>query len=412
MTDDTDELLQLMTDVVNVRRWRQDPVPDDILEKLLQAFRVGPSTGQPWEMLRLESPEAKDAAISATLEPLMTPHSEGAQRWLADAPVLIAVCLEMRRAMARLGAAGRGHALQDVGSALQNLRIMANALGLRTGVVREFDAERMREALGLSWFMEPVALIAVGYSDSYLEYPPRYSLPEFYRVHEPPDRARTDKLLGQEDDAPVSRPESSTLTSPRRSQSDSDADAPVPAIYRRRSIRRYTGQPLEQGILQRLLDAATRAPSSGNMQPWEFIVLESDDIRKAAVATTYSGYFAGPDNQQSWMLEASAIVAVCTNRRRTMGRYGERLAHQSVQDAAAATENLMITATEMGLGTCWVGGVKADVMTKLLGIPEGVQVLSMVAIGYPAHSPAPRTRLPLDMLTHRDHWGVPYFERG
>jgi nitroreductase len=148
------------------------------------------------------------------------------------------------------------------------------------------------------------------------------------------------------------------------------------------------------------------------MQPWEFIVLESDDIRKAAVATTYSGYFAGPDNQQSWMLEAAAIVAVCTNCRRTIGRYGERLAHHSVQDVAAATENLMITATEMGLGTCWVGGFKADEMTKLLGIPEGVQVLSMVAIGYPAQSPAPKSRLPLDMLTHRDRWGVPYFERG
>ncbi len=412
MTANTDELLQLMADVVNVRRWREDPVAEDLLEKLLQAFRVGPSTGQPWELLRLESPEAKGAAISATLEPLMTQGSEGAQHWLADAPVVIAVCLEMRRAMARLGAAGRSHALQDVGSALQNLRIMANALGLRTGVVREFDPERMREALGLSWFMEPVAIIAVGYSDSYLEYPPRYSLPEFYRVHEPPDRARADNPRDRDDDSPASRPEPSTPASPKRSQSGSDADAPVPAIYRRRSIRHYTGQPLEEGILQRLLDAATRAPSSGNMQPWEFIVLESDDIRKAAVATTYSGFFAGPDNQQSWMLEAAVIVAVCTNRRRTMGRYGERLAHHSVQDVAAATENLMITATEMGLGTCWVGGFKADEMTKLLGIPEGVQVLSMVAIGYPAHSPAPRARLPLDMLTHRDRWGMPYFERG
>lgn len=401
MAANTDELLQLMADVINVRRWRQDPVAEDLLERLLQAFRVGPSTGQPWEMLRLESPKAKEAAISATLEPLMTPGSEGAQRWLAEAPVVMALCIELRRATARLGPAGRQIALQDVGSALQNLRIMANALGLRTGVVREFVTDRMREALGVPWFMEPVAIVAVGYSDAYLEYPPRYSIPEFCRVHEPPA-----PIAGGERKGEASH-EKAAAAAPRPISLN---EAPVPAIYRRKSVRRYTGEPLAPGVLEKLLDAAIQAPSAGNMQPWEFIVLEGEEIRKAAVATTYIGYFAGPDNQQSWMLEASAIVAVCVNRRRTVGRYGERVAHHSVQDVAAAIENLMITATEMGLGTCWVGGFKEAELTKLLGVPEGVQVLSMVAIGYPAHTPAAKARLPLELITHRNRWGVPYYQ--
>jgi len=405
MAANTEELLQLMTDVVNVRRWRSDPVSDETLEKLLLAFRVGPSTGQPWEVLRLETQDAKKAAVSATLEPLMTPGSEGAQRWLAEAPVVLALCIEMRRATARLGPSGCQIALQDMGSALQNLRIMANALGLRTGVVREFVPERMRQALGVPWFMEPVALVAIGYSDTYLEYPPRYSIPEFYRVYEPPASPGADAKGEKEKLAP-------SLSIPERAEQSPTSQPAVPAIYRRRSVRHFTGEPLAPGVLAQLLDAAIQAPSAGNMQPWEFIVLEGEEIRKAAVATTYVGYFAGPDNQQSWMLEAAAIVVVCTNRRRTVGRYGERLAHHSVQDVAAAVENLMITATEMGLGTCWVGGFKADEMTKLLGIPEGVQVLSMLAIGYPAHTPAPRARLPLHMITHRDRWGAPYFEGG
>jgi|GEM_PF-510047 len=318
MTEITEELLQLMTDVINVRRWRTEPVPEEVLDQLLQAFRVGPSTGQPWEMLRLESDSAKRAAISATLEPFMTPGTEGAQRWLAEAPVVMALCIELRRATARLGPAGRQIALQDVGSALQNLRIMANALGLRTGVVREFETEKMREALGLPWFVEPVAIVAAGYSDAYLEYPPRYSIPEFCRVHEPSERVAGGEGRAIEPPAPPAR----------TSLAASQGEAPVPAIYQRHSVRRFTGEPLAPEMLEQLLDAAIRAPSAGNMQPWEFIVLEGEEVRKAAVATTYIGYFAGPDNQQSWMLGASAIVVFCVNRRRTIGRYGERLAHQ------------------------------------------------------------------------------------
>lgn len=394
---ESEQLQRLMTDVVNVRRWRPDPVAEGDLAQLLVAFGAAPSTGQPWELLRLESSSAKQAAVSATLEPLMTPGTEGAQGWLAEAPVVLAVCAEIRRATARLGQAGRLIALQEVGAAIQNLRLMANNLGLRTGVVREFVPDRVREALGLEWFLEPVALVAIGYSEVYLEYPPRYSVAEFSRVHEPPPPAPS----GTERPLPAA---------PAAPSTPGEGGSGVrSAIYRRRSVRRYSGEPLAPGVRERLLEAAIHAPSAGNMQPWEFMVLEGREAREAAVAATYSGYFAGPDNRQIWLLEAPLLIAVGVNRRRTAGWYGDANARWSVLDVAAAIQNLILTATEMGLGSCWIGGFKETEMARTLGVPDGVQVVSLVAVGAAAHAPAQRYRMPLELVTHRDRWGVPLY---
>lgn len=386
-----EDLLRLMTDVVSVRRWDPEPVTADERERLFAALGMAPSSTQPWEILQLDTESARKAVISATLDPLMTPGTEGGQGWLLRTPLVLMVCIELRRAKARTGEQGHRAALQEVGAAVQNLRLMAGSLGLKTAVVREFHLEPMAAALGLPWFLEPVAIVGVGHSSAHLEYPPKLPLDRILRPgYEPP---------------PSGAAPAGELPRPLVPHAE-----PVEAIYRRRSVRRFTGEPLAEGVREQLLDAATRAPTGGNMQPWEFILLEDPAVREAAVATTFAGYFAGPDNQQKWLLDAPMLLAVCVNRWRTEGRYGEGVARQAILDVAAAIQNLLLTATQLGLGGCWVGGFREEILSQVLQLPAGVELVGMVAIGHAAELPGHRHRMDLSLVAHRDRWGRPYYQ--
>lgn len=164
--------------VLNVRTFRPDPVPEPAEQALFEGFRLGPSSAniQPWELVRIESEALRARVVGATLDPFLSPGSNGAQGWVAQAPLLVAVCLDRPRASARVGAAGWEQSGQDTFAALQNLRLLAVALGLATSVVREFDPVALKQALGLPFTVEPLCLLAVGYSDAEPEVPPRLPL--------------------------------------------------------------------------------------------------------------------------------------------------------------------------------------------------------------------------------------------
>lgn len=178
-----DDLLHLMSRIINSRTFRPDPVPDHLLTQVLEALRMGPSLAntQPWEVLIVEGAEARKAAASATLDLLLTPGTFGGQKWVTEAPVLLAVCLDRPRAEGRIGPRGYPLAAQDACAALQNARLMAANLGLCSAICKELDPDRMREALELPWNVDPLWLLALGYSDAPLEEPPR--LPQAHFVH-------------------------------------------------------------------------------------------------------------------------------------------------------------------------------------------------------------------------------------
>jgi 5,6-dimethylbenzimidazole synthase len=173
-----DNLNGLMNDVLNVRLFRSDPLPPEMQEALLEAFRLGPSSAnvQPWELVTVASAERRAAVAGATLDPFLSPGSEGAQGWLVKAPFVVVVCLDRPRAQARVGASGWEQSSQDTFAAIQNLRLTAVRLGLKTAVVREFNGTKLAVALNLPFTVEPLALVASGYSDAILEYPPRLEL--------------------------------------------------------------------------------------------------------------------------------------------------------------------------------------------------------------------------------------------
>jgi nitroreductase len=145
------------------------------------------------------------------------------------------------------------------------------------------------------------------------------------------------------------------------------------AILSRRSIRRYTPQPVAEEVVRGLLEAAMSAPSAGNQQPWEFVV-----IRDRRVLDEIRGFHPYAD----MLREASVAILVCGNLRR------ETYRDYWVQDCSAATENMLLAAHAKGLGAVWVGIYPKEDrvvrMRKLLGLPGHVVPLCLVPLGYPA----------------------------
>ncbi|GGK35062.1 nitroreductase [Caldalkalibacillus thermarum] len=173
-------LLEAMNGIVNTRRYLDRPIPERIEEELFYAFSLGPSMAntQPWELIVTAGQEQRKKVVDATLDPFLTEGSYGGQPWIAEAPLLFVVCIEKRRALARLGEAGMTFAMQDAFGAIQNFRLLAAMHGLCTASVREFDAGRLRDSLELPWYMEPVAIITAGYSEEEKEIPPRLPISE------------------------------------------------------------------------------------------------------------------------------------------------------------------------------------------------------------------------------------------
>lgn len=164
------------------------------------------------------------------------------------------------------------------------------------------------------------------------------------------------------------------------------------AILERRSIRKYTGEKVSDALVEDLLRAAMAAPSGGNEQPWEFIVVRDKGIReKITEFHPYSQMLPGAD--------LAIIVCGDVSREKYKGLW--------VQDCAAATENILITAQEKGLGAVWLGVYpekdRMDGLEKLLDLPKGVYPFSIVSVGYPAEHKEPADRFDKARI-HYDKW--------
>ncbi|MCS7140357.1 MAG: nitroreductase family protein [Candidatus Nezhaarchaeota archaeon] len=175
------------------------------------------------------------------------------------------------------------------------------------------------------------------------------------------------------------------------------------AIKSRRSIRSYVPSEVNVKQLETILEAARWAPSAGNLQPWEFIVVDDRDIMRALARASLN---------QMWMIEASYIVAVCADLDRTGMIYGERGRRlYSIQDCAAATQNMLLAAHSLGLGTCWIGAFYEDEVKKILKLPDNVRPLALVTIGRPRETPAPPARRRLEEIVHYNAFGKAWSRR-
>jgi nitroreductase len=164
------------------------------------------------------------------------------------------------------------------------------------------------------------------------------------------------------------------------------------AILSRRSIRKYTNQPVSDEVMKELLEAAMSAPSAGNEQPWHFVVI--DDRKILDEIPRYHPY-------SQMLKDAPVAVMVCGDE--TLQKYEGYW----VQDCSAATENILIAAQAKGLGAVWLGVYPIEdrvaALRKLLGIPENVIPFSLISIGYPAEQ-KPRSDRYDDSRIHHNQW--------
>ncbi|RKY69607.1 MAG: nitroreductase [Candidatus Latescibacterota bacterium] len=166
------------------------------------------------------------------------------------------------------------------------------------------------------------------------------------------------------------------------------------AIRERRSVRRYRPEPVPEEKLKRVLNAMRLAPSGKNAQPWRFIVVRDAAVREKLVDACNGQQFVG---------EAPVVIVGCGWERKAYPRMGGYWNSLPV-DVAIALDHLTLAAAAEGLGTCWIGSFKEAAVKEILGIPDQVQVIALMPLGYPAVEPEAKPRKRLEEVVAFDGW--------
>jgi nitroreductase len=161
----------------------------------------------------------------------------------------------------------------------------------------------------------------------------------------------------------------------------------------RHSVRKYQSQrPVEEEKLHAILETACTAPSAGDLQSYQIIVVTDSKTREAL-------YHAA--HEQSFLTEAPICLVFCADINRAGERYGERGCQlYAVQDATIATAYAQLAAVAAGLGSTWIGDFKQEEISQLLGLKENLLPVALLTLGYPAELPPPTPRRPLSEVVN------------
>ena len=167
------------------------------------------------------------------------------------------------------------------------------------------------------------------------------------------------------------------------------------AIKKRKSTRNFLTTPFTYGTVREILRFSNMAPSAGNLQARDFIVVNEKE-KKEALA-----HAAG----QAFVKEAPVVIVACANYER-IAPYGARGRYVYVlQDVAAAVQNILLTATDYGLTTCWVGAFNEEYVSQILHLPSHVRPLALIPLGHAAIEERKTGRMDIDELMHFNTWG-------
>lgn len=166
-------------------------------------------------------------------------------------------------------------------------------------------------------------------------------------------------------------------------------------ILERRSCRHYIDTEIPASHIDDFIEALRWAPSAGNRQPWHFYLIKNSQLKRGLVKAAYG---------QDFIAQAPVVFIVCALPGTSATRYGKRGRDLYVyQDTAAAVQNLLLTATSYGYGSCWVGAFNENEVGRALNLPEHHRPVAIVPIGKAAEHPQPPLRLNLnEVLTIRE----------
>ncbi|MDO8886015.1 nitroreductase family protein [Candidatus Oleimmundimicrobium sp.] len=161
------------------------------------------------------------------------------------------------------------------------------------------------------------------------------------------------------------------------------------AIYKRCSTRSFDEtRDVSLELVNKILEAACQAPSAGDVQPWRFWVVRNPQLKDKLTTAAIN---------QQFIAEAPVVIIVCSNLDVCGEAYGTRGRElYAIQDAAAATENILLAACSEGLGVCWVGAFYEDNVAELLDLPKNLKPLAIIPLGYPVRKNVKPSRMPIE----------------
>ena len=164
------------------------------------------------------------------------------------------------------------------------------------------------------------------------------------------------------------------------------------AIKERRSVREYTDQTVSEDDIKKLIDAAQSAPTAGNTQLLELVVVKDAEIKRRLAEAAFN---------QSFIQKAPIVIIVCADVSRSRKGYGGRGENlYSIQDTAASTQNILLIAHSLGLATCWVGAFHDKNTAKAVNAPKNVKPFAIIPVGYPAGMPSASKKRPVNEIVH------------
>ena len=164
------------------------------------------------------------------------------------------------------------------------------------------------------------------------------------------------------------------------------------AIRQRYSCRSYQDKAIEKAKLDAILEAARQAPSAKNLQDWRLVVVTDKEMRRQLAVAA---------NNQTFIENAGAIIVACTASDHVM-RCGQAI---GPIDVAIALEHICLQATELGLATCWIGSFYPDQVRPIVGIPPEIEIVELMALGYPADATKEHRREPVEKVVSYEKWG-------
>ncbi len=163
----------------------------------------------------------------------------------------------------------------------------------------------------------------------------------------------------------------------------------------RSSVREYTDEPLTEEEVDFILTCAGTAPSAGNLEAWDVVVVTDDETRAALAEAAFS---------QEHLERAPVIFVVCSNYVRSMSRYGERGILYGLEDATIACTFMMLAAHAKKLQSCWTGAFDDEAVREVLSLPQHIRPVSLLAVGK-GHPPAQHMdRMDIGEHVHREIW--------
>jgi nitroreductase len=163
-------------------------------------------------------------------------------------------------------------------------------------------------------------------------------------------------------------------------------------VQARVSVRGYRPDPIPDDVLNQVLEAGRAAPTAKNLQPFQIIVIHTEG-REAELRRIYD---------KDWFVEAPVVMVIAALRDEAyIGRRGKDYADV---DCAIAMDHMILAATALGLGTCWIGAFEPDVAREVLGMPDEAEPIVFTPLGYPDDSGREKQRKPLDQIVRWEKW--------